>query len=374
MSVTLRRRQKSPKGKISLYLDIIHKGKRWNKFLKMYLHPNPENGNLSPDLKAENKKTLSIAKLIRSKFEVKLHSGEYGISNESNTNASFLEYFQALADKRKNSFGNYGNWDSALKHIKKYSKGKDVSFGDISPKWVEGFKEYLDHDTKKKDGTSLTQNSKLSYFRKLKAALNQAVKDEIIIKNPALNIMGFKEGESQRAYLTFEELALLVKTPCELSFIKTSFLFSCLTGLRHSDIKGLTWNQIEYSKDQGNYIRFVQAKTKQAEKLYIQEQALRLLGPKGDPDKKIFPNMYYSAHFNEKLHNWVKSAGIKKHITFHCARHTYATLQIANNTNLYTVSKLLGHKSIKTTQIYAKIMDKEKRKAVDNMPDIGLDI
>ncbi|MEX2566236.1 MAG: phage integrase SAM-like domain and Arm DNA-binding domain-containing protein, partial [Cyclobacteriaceae bacterium] len=179
MSIVLRERQKKPNGKISLYLDISHKGKRWYKYLKMYLHPVPENGKLSSELKEENKRTLATAKLIRSKFEIKLHSVEYGLTNETNTNASFLLYFQALADKRKNSFGNYGNWDSTLKHLRKYTKGNDVSFGEISPKWVEGFKEYLDYDTKKKDGTYLTQNSKLSYFRKLKAALAQAVKDEI---------------------------------------------------------------------------------------------------------------------------------------------------------------------------------------------------
>ena len=115
-------------------------------------------------------------------------------------------------------------------------------------------------------------------------------------------------------------------------------------------------------------------KTKHSEKLYVQEQAIKLLGPKGEREDKIFQGMYYSAHFNEKLKHWVKTAGIEKHITFHCARHTYATLQIANNTDLYTVSKLLGHTDIKTTQIYAKIMDKNKRKAVDNMPDIGLDL
>ena len=180
-----------------------------------------------------------------------VYNREYEVGGENNLNASFLSYFQALADKRKNSFGNYGNWDSTLKHLKKYAKERDVSFAEISPKWVEGFKEYLEHQAKKKDNNTLTQNSKVSYFRKLKAALAQAVKDEIIKKNPAINIQGFKEGDSQRAYLTLEELQALVQTPCELPLIKKSFLFSCLTGLRHSDIKGLKWGQIEYSQNEG---------------------------------------------------------------------------------------------------------------------------
>lgn len=93
-----------------------------------------------------------------------------------------------------------------------------------------------------------------------------------------------------------------------------------------------------------------------------------MAGYSGDTD------LYYSASQNEKLLMWVQAAGIKKHITFHCARHTYATLQLTHDTDLFTVSKLLGHKNIKTTQIYAKIIDKKKREAVDRMPDIGFDV
>ncbi len=374
MSVVLRKRQKSPTGKISLYLDFSHKGKRWTKYLKMYLHPTPENGKLSQKLKEENKKTIALAEAVQSKYHFELYSGEYGIVSENKTNASFIAYFQSLTDKRKSSYGNYGNWDSALKHIKKYVKGKDITFAEISPKWVQGFRDYLDATAIKKDGTPLTQNSKLSYFRKLTAALKQAVKDEILIKNPAINVKGFKEQDSDRAYLTFEELQNLAKTPSDTPLIRNAFIFACLTGLRHSDIRALKWHQIEHSNEEGYFIRFVQVKTKGSEKLYIQEQARNILGPKGDPNNKVFPDLYYSASQNEKLLMWVQAAGIEKHITFHCARHTYATLQLTNDTDLFTVSKLLGHKNIKTTQIYAKIIDKKKREAVDRMPDLGLDI
>lgn len=375
MSVVLRKRQKSPTGKLSLYLDFSHKGKRWTKYLKMYLHPTPENGKLSQKQKEENKKTTALAEAVQAKYLFELYSGEYGIVSENKTNASFIAYFQSLTDKRKSSNGNYGNWDSTLKHIKKYVKGKDITFAEISSKWVQGFKDYLDTNAMKKDGAPLTQNSKLSYFRKLKAALKQAVEDEILIKNPATSVKGFKEGDSERGYLTFEELQKLVKTECESALIKRSFLFACLTGLRHSDIRSLKWHQIEHSKEEGYYIRwFVQVKTKVAEKLYIQEQARKILGTAGAPNEKVFPSLYYSAHNNKILLNWIKLAGINKHITFHCARHTYATLQLTNDIDLFTVSKLLGHKNIKTTQIYAKIIDKKKREAVDRMPDIGIDI
>src|SRR5690554_5425164 len=142
MGVILRQRQKAKNGKISLYLDISHKGRRSYEYLNMYLHPIPPNGKLDSASKAANKKTLELAKAIKAKYEVMIYNKEYEMGGEDNLNASFFDYFQALANKRKNSFGNYGNWDSTLKHLKKYTKDKDVSFAELNSKWVEGFKEY----------------------------------------------------------------------------------------------------------------------------------------------------------------------------------------------------------------------------------------
>lgn len=373
MSVILRQRKKSKNGKISLYFDISHKGKRWLKYLKLYLHSDPETGKLHSKLKEENKNVLELAEAIRSKFQFDLYSGDYGIASQNKGNASFIQYFKGLTDKRKNSFGNYGNWDSVLKHLLKYNK-RDITFAEINPIWVQGFKEYLDSEATKKDGLRLSDNSKISYLNKLKAALKQAVRDEIIIKNPAAGVKSIKEPDSIREYLTFEEVLKLAKIDCDNPLIKKSFLFSCLTGLRYSDIIGLKWKQIEYSNREGYFIKFVQKKTKGAEKLYIQEQALKLLGKAGSPEDKIFPDLFYSAYNNKILKKWVQKAGIDKHITFHCARHTYATLQLTHGTDLFTVSKLLGHKNVKTTQIYAKVIDTRKREAVDRIPNLELDL
>ncbi len=99
----------------------------------------------------------------------------------------------------------------------------------------------------------------------------------------------------------------------------------------------------------------------------ISDQAYSLLGVATAPTDKIFKELEYSAYNNKHLLNWTELAGIAKHITFHCFRHTFATLQLAKGTDIYTVSKMLGHKELKTTQIYAKVVDQSKRDAADKI-------
>jgi integrase len=149
--------------------------------------------------------------------------------------------------------------------------------------------------------------------------------------------------------------------------LKNAALFSAITGLRFSDIHKLVWNEVQYSELDGYFIQYRQKKTKGVEVLPISEQAFSLLGERKEPVEKVFDGLNYSAYLNRHLKQWVLKAGISKHITFHCFRHTYATLQLSQGTDIYTVSKMLGHRELKTTQIYAKIIDKTKREAADKI-------
>ncbi|RCW92405.1 site-specific integrase [Winogradskyella arenosi] len=360
MKVTLRKRNQG--GKTSLYLDYYHKGKRKTEYLKLYLDPNAK----TKDDKEVNKKTLQLAETIRAQRQIEIQNGVYGFRDNEKLKGSFTNYIQLLTDKRKDSTGNYGNWDSMLKHLKKYIPN-DLSFAEIDKNFVRGFKEYLDKEALKPSNQPLSQNSKYSYFNKLRAALKQAVKDDILPTNPAEGVDGFKQGEPQREFLTLEELQAAVKEECEIPQIKTAFIFSCLTGLRWSDINKLLWSEVQHSNDMGYYIRFRQKKTKGAETLPISEQAFGLLGERQDKDERVFKGLKYSAWHNVKLQQWMMRAGISKTITFHCARHTYATLQLSAGTDIYTVSKLLGHRELKTTQIYAKVIDQQKKEAANRI-------
>lgn len=144
-------------------------------------------------------------------------------------------------------------------------------------------------------------------------------------------------------------------------------MFSALTGLRFSDIEKLVWGELEYIDGNGYFIKFKQQKTKGDEIMPISEQAFYLLGERKEPKVKVFEGLKYSAYSNLHLFKWMTKAGITKDITFHCFRHTFATLQLSNGTDIYTVLKMLGHRELKTTQIYAKIIDQTKRDAANKI-------
>ena len=271
-----------------------------------------------------------------------------------------------LSEKRKSSKGNYGNWDSTFKHLKKFVK-TDVSFAEIDKKWLEDFKDYLQNDARTPAEQHLSQNSCYSYFNKVRAALKQALRDDIISKNPAEQVSAFKQGEPQREFLTLEELQAAVKAKCDIPLLKDAFIFSSLSGLRWSDVQKMIWSEIQHSNEMGWYIRFRQQKTKGVETLPISDQARKILGDEDEPEERVFKGLKYSSWHNVKLQQWMMRAGVSKTISFHCARHTYATLQLTLGTDIYTVSKLLGHKELKTTQIYAKVIDEKKREAANKI-------
>lgn len=99
----------------------------------------------------------------------------------------------------------------------------------------------------------------------------------------------------------------------------------------------------------------------------ISEQAFQLCGEPGKPNKLVFEDLPDPSWISRPLDRWIKAAGISRKITFHCFRHTFATLQLTNGTDIYTVSKMLGHTNVKTTQIYAKVVDRKKQKAANTI-------
>ncbi len=374
IKVTLRQKPISGNRK-SLYLDFYpaitnpETGEQTRReFLGYYIYDKAK----SPVDKEHNKDTLLMAEQIRQKRDNELNKPEVYTAFEKeqlkqnvNGERSFVAYFKQLADKRKAS--NHDNWISAYNYLNKFTGG-DLKFADVNESFCNDFKEYLlttksSHRTK----TTLSQNSVLSYFNKIKAALKQAYKDGYLKTNLNAVIEPVKQAETQRNYLTIEELNKLVKTDCANPVLKSAALFSALTGLRFSDIEKLVWGEIEHVKGQGYAIHFKQQKTKGVEVLPISEQAYSLTGQRQKPTDKVFDGLQYSAYQNKHLMKWIFSAGITKDITFHCFRHTFATLQLSKGTDIYTVSKMLGHRELKTTQIYAKIIDQTKRDAADKI-------
>jgi integrase len=315
--------------------------------------------------KQHNKDTLALAEAIRAKRQLAVQKGNYGFLSDEKENTNFVTYFEALANKRKGS--NSDNWLSALQYLKNFTRGSIIRFKDLNETFCNDFKDYLlTAPSRKSNKTTLSQNSAVSYFNKLKAALKQAYKEGYLESDLNKRIETIKTTETERQFLTLEELQALANADCPTSILKRAALFSALTGLRFSDILKLIWSEVHFDKADGYYIRFRQKKTKGTETLPISEQAAALMGMKGEGAELVFKGLEYSLTQTD-LPKWLRAAGIKKAITFHSFRHTYATLLISKNIDLYTVSKMLGHREIKTTQIYAKIIDKQKREAANKI-------
>ncbi len=372
------KKKKLASGKYSLYIEYYKgkirdaNGKQTNKrefeYLKEYLYINPRNASE----KKENEETLLRAEQILSIRRAEYAQGKYGIKDRSKDKLLFLSYYEKLKEERYESKGNYDNWDAAQNHIEAYCGKKNITFGDIDEIFVQGFKKFLGHASKATSNNPLSQNSKHAYYNKFKAALNQAYEDGYTRRNFAAAVKGFTQVETFREYITHQELQALANAQCKHQVLKDAFLFSCLTGLRWSDISKLIWLEVRDEKE-GSRLIFKQKKTSGQEYQYISNQARRILGKRKNEDDLVFQGLKYGAHFNAEILRWCMRAGITKHITFHSARHTHAILLLENGADIYTVSKILGHKEIRTTQIYAKIVDKKKKEAANLIPELEID-
>jgi integrase len=384
--VSLRVKKISDK-KESLYLDFYppitnpSTGKPTRReFLGLHINPETitdKNGKLkkiklNPIDKQHNKETKELAEHIRAKRMLEVQRGDYGFLANDSQQQNFIDYCKGIA--AKHSVRNQEVWRCAIHYLEDFG-GKTLRFADLNVKFCNDFTDYL-LNAKRMRSRKLTisQNSALSYQNKFKAALNQAYDEGLLKTKLSLQFDRIKEAEFSREFLSIEELNRLVKTECTLPLLKTAALFSALTGLRFSDIQKMVWSEVQETSEIINnaktkiyYIRFTQQKTKGVENLPISEQAFNLLGERGNPKDKVFEGLQYSAFVNFHLKRWLINANIGKNITFHCFRHTFATLQLSKGTDIYTVSKMLGHRELKTTQIYAKIIDQTKREAADKI-------
>jgi integrase len=340
-----------------LYLDAYYKGKRYYETLSEFTLLNAK----TPMEKNYNKELLLKAEMIRAKRQLDFINGEYGLVPDFKKKMLLVDYFKQQMEKRSENESNYSNWKSTLKHLEAFIGKKPITISQVNEQFLEDWLSFL-KKAKMKTEKRLSANTIFSYYAKLVACLRQALRDKLITFNPAENVKGAKLEETQREVLSIEEIQSLFNTECEDPEIKRAFLFSCLSGMRWSDIEKLKWSEV-----QGEIIRYRQKKTKAVESLPINKTGLELLGDRKGDEEGVF-NIAYSVWTNHKLKQWILRAGITKKITFHNARHTYATLMLTHGTDIYMVSKLLGHTNVKTTQVYAKVVSEAKAAAVKNLP------
>ncbi len=347
------REKKRANNMIGYYLDYSINGKRIQQTLKdLKTYSNPK----TISQRNFNKKIEQVISKIVFDKEKELLDKQYGNYIDYNPNAVFVDFMNELASERTNSKSSFSTWKCVIKHINEFHT--KASFENIlNQNWQERFKQHLFSKVK--------QNSAQCYFSKFKCAVNQAYERGRIHR--VVLVKGIPNEEVKKEFLTFEEIIRLKDTKCENLTLKRAFLFCCLTGLRFSDVSRITWSDIKF-RDGRYYIDFRQLKTNYLQDITIHKDALSLMGERLKNDLKVFDGLNYSSNMSYQLQRWMLNAKISKKITFHCSRHTYAYLSLSNGVDIFSVSKMLGHKNIKTTMCYAKFDQTMQNKAVDSLP------
>ena len=370
-------------GNQSIYLDCYVNGVREYKFLSLYLRPESNREN-----KLWNREQLRLANAIKAQYIIDIQNGEYGFKDRNRSRKlNFITYCEEMAAEYDANGQNSCAvlMRSAIKRMTDY-KGKNITFNHIDKDFLIGFIEYLNSDIRDFDKADKDKNRKPkplsnvykeALFARIMVALNKAERDGIILKNPGKDIDRKLKPHSEqktRCYLTLEEIQKIIETEYKPdNDIKPAFLFCCFSGLRYSDVSKLTWKEITASQDGYAQIETTMQKTGKSITIPLSDNALKWLPEREGnlPESRIFyklPDQVNNA--DVRLRTLIKKAGISKHVTFHVARHSFATLTLTYGADLYTVSKLLGHANIRTTQVYAKIVDESKRKAVNLIPKL----
>lgn len=363
-------------GNYSLYLDKYKNGVREYEYLKMYLVPEVDDAS-----RIQNANTLQAANAIKAQRILEVTNDEAGIKNKNQLGKMPLIDWLVLESKRKTKYGNStkrgGSFDSTIAHLKKYIGDKVIKLCDVDKPFILGFIDYLSTAkwvTKNKAATISRMTAK-HYYNVLGVAMNDAVKSGMIPFNPMSKVSLeekklIKPDSKSREYLTIEEVKKMQTVECTNNDALRSFMFSCFTGLRYSDIKALTWGDIQDVEGHKEVVATM-IKTKRVVRVPLSDLALQWLPEKPDDavGETIVFDMPNSEAMNKRLKKFAKRVGINKHITFHTARHTFATMGLTSGADIYTISKLLGHTKITTTQIYAEIINQKKVDAVNLIGD-----
>lgn len=347
----------------SLYLDIYVNGKRSYEFLKLYLIP-----ETNPQAKVQNENTMRAANTIKLNRILEITNNKAGLKNTSIRAKMLLkdwmETFRQAQEQK-------GVKDQKLIHNTVHALTAyniNVAMRDVNRDYIIGLTNFLRNDYRSPRGKKLKDYSVINYLGCLRNALNMAVREDVIADNPIMKLSAqdkVKAPESQREYLTVEEVQQLEATDSPYPHIKQAFLFACYTGLRCSDVRSITWGKIV--KDGEKYrLHTVMFKTRRPFYIPLSKKAMQWMPERGDKtdDDLIFENIPVQVNTKLYLQPWLDKAGITKPITFHCSRHTFGTMMLTLGADIYTTSKLMGHTKVEVTQIYAKIINKKKDDAV----------
>lgn len=341
--------------------------------LNLYLIANPK----TPFDKNQNKETLQLAKKIRFEREQELLEKQDGYRLKKDRQIDFLEYFQTYID-------GYTKKDIRMVQMA-LNRFKD--FLNDTPEYacfVKGMKpEQMDKDMMIAFAEYLQSRSKgegaKSIYQRFKKVVKYAIEHDVMTKNPCNGVtIKIDDQILRKDVLSLDEEKALINTHYEGENpnIRRAFIMCLYCGLRFCDVKDLTFANVDYSN---RLLKFEQNKTKghsanSGVVIPLNEGLLQLIGKPTDEQSKdslIFPLPSYEM-CNKAVKRWVKRAGIEKHISWHCARHSFAVNILNEGANIKTVASLLGHSGLKHTEKYTRAVDELKQKAINSLPELDI--
>ena len=364
------RSKKLNNGNSSLFLDIYDNGKRKKEYLKLYLLPERTRA-----AREANEKTLYLAEIIRTERILNLQASKSSliVHEAKELKMPFADYMKSEIDRMEGI--------RTQDYIRRYRSGEAwvrrydsrTTLGEIDKQWVQGFIHFMSV-TPGKYRKILNPHSAHEYLVYVANILNNAVREGIIQYNPTKSLSKAdrpKKYDSNREYLTIEEVKKLMEVPDIRKYnnIRSAFLFACFCGLRYSDLEQLKWKHIKETKD-GVVIDKKLQKTQNMANLPLNKTALGFLPERGKEGEYVFSLPKSMTTVEAYIKVWSEFAGIDKHVTFHTSRHTFAVNILAAGGDVYTLSKLLVHKNVATTQIYADILDEQKKKTTELLDTI----
>jgi site-specific recombinase XerD len=280
--------------------------------------------------------------------------------------------------KDKLADGTMKNYYTTQKYIAKFLKDKyhrnDISLAELNYKFILDFETFLSKHQPKDHQKPLHNNGIMKHIERLCKMVNMAVTMDWLTKDPFAK---YKQhfDKVERFYLTKEELSAIEKkkfTIERLQVVKDLFLFSCYTGLAYIDTMNLTAGNIVKGIDGNDWLITSRQKTDTDVRIPLLPQAEELIKKYQDHPKAVNHGTLFPVISNQKTNAYLKEiadlCNINKAITFHIARHTFATtVTLSNGVPIESVSKMLGHTTIRSTQVYAKVVEQKLSEDMQNL-------
>jgi site-specific recombinase XerD len=373
-------------GRISLYLEYYLGRSQWmdeetgkvkvkhdrkKESLNLYLIANPR----TPIERDANKETLNLAKSIRAEREQELKAERKGYRIKTGKAVNIFDFMQSYYDnytKRdkpaiKAAINRFRDFIGIEYPIYKASISPEQLNSDMMTKFVE----YLQSISR--------GGGALSHYERFKKIIKYAVKHEILKKSPCEDVVCRADGNALiKDILSIEEMERLIDTTYEQQnqTVRRAFIFCLYTGIRFCDVAELKYSNVDYSN---RILNFNQNKThghssKSWVSIPLNDGLLSLIGkaPTREAKDEYIFKLPSQQSCGSQIKTWVKEAGINKHITWHCARHSFAVNILNNGANIKTVASLLGHSGLRHTEKYTRAVDSLKEAAINSLPTLKL--